>query len=722
MARRSRKKKTEDTSLEQRLVEVFAKSPYQPFNAKQLAAKSGVTEKEGRIQVHAALEQLLASAVLVSANRGKYKLNPIHLEADVQKIIQGKISMKQTGKAYLIPDNPDLEDIFIAANNTGKALNGDIVKVHLFPSRRGKRPEGRVVEVVRRDKQRYVGTIRISKNISYFIFDDISISFSALVPKESLRGALDGQKVVVRLAEWPDSMRNPIVEVTQVLGFPGDNEVEMLSILLDQNFTNEFSNQVEKEAEELPVEIPEKELQSRRDFRDVFTITIDPADAKDFDDAISFKDLGNETYQVGVHIADVSYYVRPDTAIDAEAAERATSVYLVDRTIPMLPEKLCNNVCSLRPNEDKLCFSAVFVLDKDAKILKQWIGRTIIHSDRRFNYDEVQQIIESGEGEYVEEILMLDRLAKCLRQTRYEKGAINFGSEEVKFVLDEQGRPIDVYIREEKDSNRLVEEYMLLANKKVAEFVGKVAPNTEAKAFVYRVHDQPLDEKIGTFNNFIGKFGYALQMKSRKGLANSMNQLFTEVEGKGEQHLIEQLAIRTMQRAIYTTDNIGHYGLGFKYYTHFTSPIRRYPDLMVHRLLARYMDGKPSADKDALEEKCKHASDMEQRATEAERNSVKYKQAEYLSDKVGQVFEGLISGVSKWGIWVQLDGSKCEGMVSVKTLNDDFYYLDEENYRYIGQRSGRVYQLGRRAKITVRGVDLARKQIDFLFVDEEQLR
>lgn len=722
MARRSRKKKTEDTSLEQRLVEVFAKSPYQPFNAKQLAAKLGVTEKEGRIQVHAALEQLLASAVLVSANRGKYKLNPIHLEADVQKIIQGKISMKQTGKAYLIPDNPDLEDIFIAANNTGKALNGDIVKVHLFPSRRGKRPEGRVVEVVRRDKQRYVGTIRISKNISYFIFDDISISFSALVPKESLRGALDGQKVVVRLAEWPDSMRNPIVEVTQVLGFPGDNEVEMLSILLDQNFTNEFSSQVEKEAEELPVEIPEKELQSRRDFRDVFTITIDPADAKDFDDAISFKDLGNETYQVGVHIADVSYYVRPDTAIDAEAAERATSVYLVDRTIPMLPEKLCNNVCSLRPNEDKLCFSAVFVLDKDAKILKQWIGRTIIHSDRRFNYDEVQQIIESGEGEYVEEILMLDRLAKCLRQTRYEKGAINFGSEEVKFVLDEQGRPIDVYIREEKDSNRLVEEYMLLANKKVAEFVGKVAPNTEAKAFVYRVHDQPLDEKIGTFNNFIGKFGYALQMKSRKGLANSMNQLFTEVEGKGEQHLIEQLAIRTMQRAIYTTDNIGHYGLGFKYYTHFTSPIRRYPDLMVHRLLARYMDGKPSADKDALEEKCKHASDMEQRATEAERNSVKYKQAEYLSDKVGQVFEGLISGVSKWGIWVQLDGSKCEGMVSVKTLNDDFYYLDEENYRYIGQRSGRVYQLGRRAKITVRGVDLARKQIDFLFVDEEQLR
>lgn len=718
MARRSRKKKTEDISLEQRLAEVFAKSPYQPFNSKQLAAKLGASEKEARHKISMALEQMLASAILVSANRGKYKLNPIHMEADVQKIIRGKISMKQTGKAYLIPENPDLEDIFIAANNTGKALNGDMVKVHLFPSRRGKRPEGRVVEVVRRNKQRYVGTLRISKNISYFVFDDIGIAFSAMVSKENLRDAKDGQKVVVKLAEWPDSMRNPIVEVTRILGFPGDNEVEMMSILLDQNFTNEFPKQVEKETEELPVEIPEKEIQARRDFRNTLTITIDPADAKDFDDAISFKDLGNETYQVGVHIADVSYYVRPGTAIDAEAAERATSVYLVDRTIPMLPEKLCNNVCSLRPNEDKLCFSAVFVLDTQAKILKQWIGRSVIHSDRRFNYDEVQQIIETQQGEYKDEILMLDRLAKCLRKSRYEKGAINFSSEEVKFVLDEKGRPVDVYIREEKDSNRLVEEYMLLANKKVAEFVGKVAPNTEAKAFVYRVHDQPLEEKIGTFNQFIGKFGYSLQVKSRKGLANSMNQLFTEVEGKGEQHLIEQLAIRTMQRAVYTTDNLGHYGLGFKYYTHFTSPIRRYPDLMVHRLLARYMSGKPSADKDTLEEKCKHASDMEQRATEAERNSVKYKQAEYLSDKVGQVFEGLISGVSKWGIWVQLDGSKCEGMVSVKSMNDDFYYIDEENYRFIGQRSGRIYQLGSRVKISVRGVDLGRKQIDFLFVGE----
>ncbi|MBO4282974.1 MAG: ribonuclease R [Bacteroidales bacterium] len=718
MTRRSRKKKTEDRTYEQRILEVYAKAPYQPFNYKQLSAKLNITEKEERARIREAVEQLLASSVLVAANRGKYKLNPIHLEADERKVIQGTISMKQTGKAYLLPENPDLEDIFIAANNTGKALNGDKVKVHLFPSRRGKRPEGRVVEVVKRGKQRYVGTIRISKNIAYFVFDDIGISFSALVPKESLCHAKDGQKVVVKLSEWPDNMRNPVVEVTRVLGFPGDNEVEMMSILLDQNFTNEFSAQVEKEAASLPVEIPEKEYQSRRDFRQTWTITIDPADAKDFDDAISYKALGDGNCQIGVHIADVSYYVRPNTAIDAEAADRATSVYLVDRTIPMLPEKLCNQVCSLRPHEDKLCFSVVFVMDAKGKILKQWLGRTVIHSDHRYNYDEVQQVIETQEGECKEQLLALDRMAKILRKARLEKGAIQFGSEEVKFVLDEQGHPIDVYIREQKDAHRLVEEFMLLANKKVAEFVGKVPQQTEAKAFVYRVHDQPLEEKIGHFNQFIGKFGYSLRMQSRKGLANSMNELFHEVEGKGEQHLIEQLALRTMQRAVYSTQNIGHYGLGFKYYTHFTSPIRRYPDLMVHRLLARYMDGKPSADKDLLEEKCRHASDMEQRATEAERNSIKYKQAEYLADKVGQVFDGLISGVSKWGIWVQLDGSKCEGMVSVKSLNDDFYYLDEENYRYIGQRHGRIYQLGRPAKVLLKDVDLARRQINFQFAEQ----
>ena len=719
MARRSRKKKTEQT-YDKQLLEIFSKSPYQPFNYKQLAAKLNVTGAAERQKIRDAVDQLAASAVLVSANRGKYKLNPIHLEANAaEKMIQGKLQMKQTGKAYLIPENSDLEDIFIAANNTGKALNGDIVKVHLFPARRGKRQEGRVVEVVRRYRSIYVGTIRIAKNISYFVFDDTDIPFEVLVPSQALHKAKDGQKVVIRITEWPDNMRNPVGEVTRVLGYPGDNEVEMASILMDQNFNNEFPANVEAESAAIPLEIPEKELLQRRDFRNVFTMTIDPADAKDFDDAISFKDLGGGLYQVGVHIADVSYYVRPQTCIDAEAAERGTSVYLVDRTIPMLPEILCNQVCYLRPNEDKLCFSAVFEIDESAKIRKRWIGRTVIHSDRRFNYEEVQKIIEEKSGEYQEEILKLHQIAQQLRSARYEKGAINFNSEEVKFILDEKGRPIDVYIKEQKESNQLVEEFMLLANRSVAEYVGKVTPPEEAKAFVYRVHEQPMEEKITKFGQFIQQFGYSLQTKTRKGLAGSMNRLFEQVEGKGEEHLISQLAIRTMQRAVYTTHNVGHYGLGFKYYTHFTSPIRRYPDLMVHRLLTRYMNHKPSADAKALEEICKHSSDMEQRATEAERNSVKYKQAEYLMDKIGQTFNGLVSGVSKWGIWVQLDGSKCEGMVSVKSMKDDFYYLDEENYRYIGQRTGRTYQLGMPARVTIKNVDLARRQIDFMFVHED---
>lgn len=719
MTRRSRKKKTERNYAKE-LMEIFSKSPYQPFNYKQLAARLNVTGVAERQKIRDSVDQLVASAVLVTAKRGKFKLNPIHLEANAaEKIIQGKLQMKQTGKAYLIPEKTDLEDIFIAANNTGKALNGDIVKVHLFPARRGKRQEGRVVEVVKRDKAFYVGTIRIAKNISYFVFDDISISFEMLVPAAALHGAKDGQKVVVKITEWPDNVRNPIGEITKILGYPGNNEVEMISILMDQSFSNEFSEKAEAEAASIPLEIPEKELLQRRDFRDVFTMTIDPADAKDFDDALSFKDMGNNTYQIGIHIADVSYYVRPQTHIDNEAKERGTSVYLVDRTIPMLPEVLCNQVCSLRPNEDKLCFSVVFVMDDNAKILKQWIGRSVIHSDRRFNYEEVQKVIEEQSGDCQEAILTLNRIAKILRDSRYERGAINFSSEEVKFVLDEKGFPVDVYVKEQKEANHLVEEFMLLANKKVAEFVGKVSSNQEAKAFVYRVHEQPMDEKIAKFGQFIQQFGFSLQTKTRKGLADSMNRLFEEVEGKGEEHLISQLAIRTMQRAKYTSHNVGHYGLGFKYYTHFTSPIRRYPDLMVHRLLSRYMSHKPSADQDVLEEICKHASDMEQRATEAERNSVKYKQAEFLMNKVGQTFEGMISGVSKWGIWVQLDGSKCEGMVSVKSMKDDFYYLDEENYRYIGQRTGRTYQLGMPARVTIKNVDLARRQIDFQFVHED---
>ncbi|HOF16504.1 MAG TPA: ribonuclease R [Bacteroidales bacterium] len=703
-----------------KIIEIFTKYPYQYFNYKQIATRLNVYSKEERTIIANSIDKLANANILIKGGRGRYKINPIHIKADESNIITGRINMKQTGKAYLTVENSKMEDVFIAANNTAHALNGDLVKVHLFPARRAKRPEGRVIEIIKRHKIHFVGTIKTSKNISFFVPDDVSMPIDVLIPNEALHNAKDGQKVVVKLNEWHENARNPFGEVVQVLGYPGDNEVEMLSILIDQTFYNQFSEEVEKEAALIPTQIDENEILRRRDFRDRFTMTIDPADAKDFDDAISFKELDDKTYEVGIHIADVSFYVKPNTHIDNEAYKRATSVYLVDRTIPMLPEKLSNGICSLSPNEDKLCFSAVFVMDIEGRIQKQWIGKSIINSNRRFNYEEVQTIIENRKGEYATEILTLDTIAKALRKQRFEKGSINFHSEEVKFVLDEKAKPIGVYTKEDNDANHLIEDFMLLANRKVAELIGKVTAKEKAKAFIYRVHDQPLEEKINKFNEFIQRLGYSLQLTSRKHLADSINELFIAIQGKGEQKLIEQLAIRTMQRAIYSTNNIGHYGLAFKHYTHFTSPIRRYPDLMVHRLLERYMDGKPSVNKEELSLKCKHATEMEQRATDAERNSIKYKQAEYLSDKIGETFNGLISGVSKWGIWVELKESKCEGMVSVKTLTDDFYYLDEDNYRYIGQQTGKILRLGDDVNVKVRKVDIAKKQIDFIFVNDKQ--
>ncbi|MDR0604532.1 MAG: ribonuclease R [Bacteroidales bacterium] len=718
MPRRRRKETTKavNTEFNTRILTVFSKNPYQYFNYKQISAKLDISNQDEKELVRKTIEEMSQSNILVRGNRGKYKLNPIQVVADSSNIIEGRISMKQTGKAYLIANRPEIEDVFIAPNNTARSLNGDIVKVHLFPARKGHRPEGRVIEIVKRDKELFVGTIKESKNISYFIPDNTNMPIDILIPNQALHGAKTGQKVVAKITEWSKHARNPFGEVTQILGYPGDNTVEMFSILIDQNFNPSFSEAAETEAANIPELIPESEIFARHDFRDTLTITIDPEDAKDFDDAISFKKLKNNHYQVGVHIADVSYYVKPGTAIEEEAFKRATSVYLVDRTISMLPEKLSNNLCSLRPHEDKLCFSVVFEIDKTGKIHKQWIGKTVINSNRRFNYEEVQEIIETQTGEYHEEILILDTIAKALRKERVERGSINFASEEVKFILDENAKPVGVYLKEDKDSNRLIEDFMLLANRKVAESIGKMSLGKEAKSFVYRIHDKPLDEKINKFNTFINKLGYSLQLNSRKSLVNSMNNLFSSVQGKGEQNVIETLAIRTMQRAIYSTHNIGHYGLAFKYYTHFTSPIRRYPDLMVHRLLSHYMEGNPSVNKEDLEAKCKHSSDMEQRAVEAERNSIKYKQAEFLSDKIGQEFDGLISGVSKWGIWVQLDETKCEGMVSVKSLIDDFYYYDEDNYRYVGQHTGKIYCLGNKVRIRVKDVQLTKKQMDFVFL------
>lgn len=696
-------------------VEDFFKSnPTKTYNYKQIAYSLGASDKVSKELTFKIVESLADSGILVRLNRGKFKYNPqLVAEKYHLTMVEGKVDMKQTGKAYVIVK--DLEDdVYVASNNTGHALHGDIVKVRLFPLRKDHKLEGEIIEVVERFKNQFVGNIQITGKFAFLVPDEANMPYDIFIPKEALNNGKNGQKAVARIVDWPERSKNPFGEIIQVLGKPGDNDVEMNSILASFEFPLQFSAQTLKQAESIPDKISEEEIKKRRDFRDIWTCTIDPPDAKDFDDALSIKKLDNGLWEVGVHIADVSHYVKEGTDIDTEAFERGTSVYLVDRTIPMLPEKLSNVVCSLRADEDKLCFSAVFEIDDNAKIHSEWFGRTVIRSNRRYNYEEVQQMIEGEDGQYKEQLMTLHELATKLREERFKKGSIAFNSEEVKFILDENGKPIDTYIKVQKEANMLIEDFMLLANKSVAEKIGKKKAGDEGKTFVYRIHDEPNPEKLQKFAEFLTKLGYKMNINSRKQLSKSFNNLFKEISGKGEEAMIEQIAIRTMAKAVYSTFNIGHYGLSFPFYTHFTSPIRRYPDLMVHRLLDRYLSGKPSVDKDEYEEYCTHSSDMEKKAAEAERASVKYKQAEYLQDKIGQKFNGLISGVSKWGIYVELDGNKCEGMISMRNMDDDFYYLDEDSYKVVGQHKGKEYRLGDPIEIIVHSVDLQRKQMDFV--------
>ncbi len=695
---------------------IFADEPFRPKNYKQICKAMGIRDQAGKDVVYNLLIQLEKDGLLIEERPFRYVMSKAGLlqYGHKNQYVDGTVEMKSTGKAYVVRDDGEGEDVFIAANNTYKALHGDRVRVAMFPKRNNSKPEGEIVEILERKHTDFVGVLTISHGYVYVRPDVDWMPVDIFIPRGDLHGAKDGQKVIVHLVDWPDGSGNPFGEITRVLGKPGENDVEMESILATHDYPIEFPEEVEKEANRISDRIPNEEIRKRRDFRKVFTVTIDPMDAKDFDDAISLQKLPNGHWELGVHIADVSHYVRVGSAIDKEAFERGTSVYLVDRTIPMLPEKLCNNVCSLRPDEEKLTFSAVFEMDDEAKIYNHWIGKTIIKSCRRYTYEEVQAIIEGGEGDFKEEILTFNALATKLREKRMAAGSINFHTEEVKFILDENKKPVDTYVRVQNESHELIEDFMLLANRTVAETFGKPDSKWKNYTFVYRVHDEPNPEKLNKFILLLSRLGYTMDISNRNTLVRSYNKLFEDVDGKGEKNLIETVAVRTMAKAVYSTDNIGHYGLAFDYYTHFTSPIRRYPDLMVHRLIERYLiENQGSVNQKEYEEMCVHASEMEKQAEEMERQSVKYKQAEYLQDKIGQVFEGLVSGVSKWGLFVELKGNKCEGMVRYEDLPGDYYYLDDDNFRVIGEETGRVIQLGDEVRVRVKSVDLFKRKMDF---------
>jgi ribonuclease R len=714
----SRKKTNSLSTFVNTILRIYGEHPFKPMNYKQIAKIMGVRDAAGKDVIFQVLETLARDGQLIENHPYSYVLNPdlISEYGPKPQYVVGTVDMKGTGKAYVQPDDGG-EDIQIASNNTGKALHGDKVKVAMFPKRKSKKNEGEIVEVLQRARTEFVGIFTLSHGYAFVVSDRVSMPVNFYIPRGNYKGARDGQKVIVKLTDWPDNSRNPFGEVIRVLGIPGENNVEMQSILLEYEYPLEFPKDVEKEASKISDKISASEINSRRDFRDIFTITIDPRDAKDFDDAISYRRLPNGNHEVGVHIADVSYYVKPGSAIDREAQQRGTSVYLVDRTIPMLPEKLCNMVCSLRPDEEKLTFSAVFEMNDKADILNHWIGKTVIKSNRRFAYEEVQAMIEGGEGDFKDELMILNDLATKLREKRMAQGSINFHSEEVKFVLDENMHPIDTYVKVQKEANMLIEDFMLLANRTVAESIGKKDSKYQGYTFVYRVHDEPNPEKLYNFIALVSKLGYSMNISTREKLVKSYNALFEAVEGKGERNLVESVALRTMAKAQYSTVNIGHYGLAFPFYTHFTSPIRRYPDLMVHRLIERYLiENQTSVNREEYEVLCQHASEMERKAAEMERESVKYKQAEYLQDKIGKVFDGLISGLSKWGIYVELKDSKCEGLVRYSTL-DDMYYIDEENFRVIGQYTNKIYRLGDAVKVRIEAVDLIKKQMDFTLVN-----